>query len=70
VEYKGTRFDAGYRADLIFEDRVLVELKSVERLNPLHTAQVLTCLKLARLRTGLLDFNERTLANGVRRTSL
>lgn len=71
VEYKGTRFDAGYRADLIVGDRVLVELKSVERLVPIHTAQVLTYLKLPGLRTGLLvNFNERTLANGVRRISL
>ena len=66
--YKGAEIDCGYRADLIVEDAVLVELKAVERLLPIHDAQVLTYLKVAKLRIGLiLNFNAARLKNGIRR---
>jgi GxxExxY protein len=68
VLYKGAQMDCGYRADLIVEDRVLVELKSVDRLLPIHDAQLLTYLKLSKLRTGLLlNFNVSSLRKGIRR---
>lgn len=69
--YKGVHVDAGYRLDLIVETRVLVELKAVERLAPVHTAQVLTYLKLTGLRVGLLmNFNADVLRDGIVRLVL
>ena len=65
--YKGTPVDCGYRADLIVEDRLLLELKSVDSLNPVHVAQVLTYLKLLDLRQGLIvNFNVRRLVDGLK----
>src|SRR5687768_13285974 len=56
--YKSARIDVGYRADLIVNERVLVELKCVERLAPIHTAQVITYLRLSGLHVALLmNFN-------------
>ena len=64
-------FDCGFRADLIVENKVLVELKSIDQLLPVHTAQVLTYLKLSNLRTGLLiNFNVPLLKNGIKRLSI
>ena len=69
--YKGVRVDAGYRADLIINERVLVELKCVERLAPIHTAQVITYLRLSGLHVGLLmNFNVPFLRDGVVRVVL
>lgn len=69
--FKGQKIDAGFRVDLIVELRVLVELKTVEQLLPLHTAQVLTYLKLTGLRTALLiNFNVPLLKDGIKRLSL
>lgn len=69
--YKGVHVDAGYRLDLIVEKRVLVELKAIERLAPVHTAQVITYLKLSRLRIGLLmNFNTELLRDGIVRVVL
>ena len=71
LTYKGERLDAGFRADLVIEDALLVELKAIEKLMPIHTAQVVTYLKLSGLCTGLLmNFNERVLREGVRRISV
>ena len=71
IAYKGQTIDCGYRADLIVEGKVLVELKSVEQLLPVHTAQVLTYLKLSGLNTALLiNFNVPLLKNGIKRLSL
>ena len=71
LTYKGLAFESGFRADLIIENKVLVELKSVEQILPVHTAQVLTYLKLSNLRTGLLiNFNVPLLKNGIKRLSL
>ena len=61
----------GFRADLIVENKVLVELKSIDQLLPVHTAQVLTYLKLSNLRTGLLiNFNVPLLKSGIKRLSI
>jgi GxxExxY protein len=69
--YKGTRVDVGFRADLIVNERVLVELKAVERLVPIHTAQTLTYLGLSGLRVGLLlNFNVPFLREGIVRLVL
>ncbi|HRQ66592.1 MAG TPA: GxxExxY protein [Xanthomonadaceae bacterium] len=66
--YKGHPVDCGYRLDLLVEDCVAVELKAVEALLPIHEAQLLTYLRLARLNVGLLiNFNVKLLKNGVRR---
>ncbi len=68
VSYKGKRIDCGYRADLIIEGTLLVELKSVDRLLPIHQAQLLTYLKLSGIRTGLLiNFNSKVLKDGIKR---
>lgn len=66
--YKGLRLDCGYRADLLVDGSLLVELKSVENLLPVHQAQVLTYMALAHVRVGLLmNFNVRMLKDGIRR---
>ena len=71
LTYKGLALESGFRADLIIENKVLVELKSVDQILPVHTAQVLTYLKLSNLRTGLLiNFNVQLLKNGIKRLSL
>jgi GxxExxY protein len=68
VEYKGVRLDAGYRVDLAIESQVIVEIKSVEQLTPIHDAQLITYLRLTGYPLGLLiNFNVRTLVTGVRR---
>ena len=68
VDYKGRRLDCAYRADFIVCDTVLVEAKSVERVAPIHTAQLLTYLKLLKLKEGLLiNFNVQRLIDGIRR---
>jgi GxxExxY protein len=68
IEYKGVQLECGYRMDLVIERQLLVELKCVAELTPIHEAQVLTYLKLASLRVGLLvNFNSLSLRHGVRR---
>ena len=68
IRYKGHLLDAGYRADVIVDRSVLVELKAMETLLPIHEAQVLTYLKHTNLPVGLLiNFNVRHLMSGVRR---
>ena len=67
IYYKGTSLDVGYRLDLVIEDALVVEIKSVERLLPIHTAQVLTYLKLSRIRQGLLlNFNSLLMKEGIK----
>jgi GxxExxY protein len=69
--YKGQPLGSSYRVDLVVGHEVVVELKAVERLAPVHTAQVLTYLRLLKLRTGLLiNFNHAQLRQGVKRISL
>jgi GxxExxY protein len=66
--YKGVRQDIGYRLDLLVEEKVIVELKSVEVLAPVHFAQTLTYLKLADKRLALLiNFNVKVLKDGIHR---
>jgi GxxExxY protein len=60
--------DCGYRIDLLVEDRVIVELKAVEKLEPIHEAQLLSYLKLSGSQVGLLiNFNVKELRRGIRR---
>lgn len=71
VVYKGVSLDCGYRVDIIVEDVVLVELKVVEKLAPIHIAQLLTYLKLSGREVGLiLNFDVRFLRDGIRRVVL
>lgn len=66
LDYEGVHLDAGYRADLIVEDLVIVELKSVEQIAPVHKKQLLTYLKLADKRLGLLiNFGDALIKNGI-----
>lgn len=66
--YFEVKLDAGYRIDLLVENKVIVELKSVEAINDVHLAQVLTYLKLSGCEVGLLiNFNVKSLKNGIRR---
>lgn len=68
VTYDGVQLDVGYRVDLLVEDNVIVELKSVERIASIHRAQLLTYLKLADLQVGLvINFNVPHLKNGILR---
>jgi len=68
VVYKDVHLEIGYRMDLLVEDKVVIELKSVEALNDVHTAQVLTYLKLSDCKLGLLiNFNVARLSSGIRR---
>ena len=68
LEYKGVRLDCGYRLDLVVDDLVVIELKAVERVLPIHEAQLLTYLKLTGLPLGLLiNFNVPLLKEGVTR---
>ena len=68
VEYKGVCLDCGYRVDIFVDDKLIVELKSVDQFLPIHEAQLLTYMKLAKIPTGLLiNFNVKLLRNGIRR---
>jgi len=69
VSYRGIRFDEGFRADLIVHDRVIVELKCVEALSNAHKKQLLTYLRLTKLKLGYLrNFSEALIKNGITRT--
>lgn len=66
--YESVQLDVGYRIDLLVEDKVVVEVKSVDALNDVHLAQVLTYLKLSKLKLGLLiNFNVMQVVKGVKR---
>ena len=68
VLYKGVKLDCGYRLDLLVEDSVIVEVKAIESLNLIHDAQLLSYLRLADKRVGLLiNFHVRVLKDGVKR---
>ena len=68
VNYKGVVLDCGYRLDLVVENKLIIELKSVDKLQKIHEAQILTYLKLTGLSVGLLiNFNEIVLKNGIKR---
>lgn len=74
VDYKGVHLDCGYRIDILIEGdedterKIVLELKSVERLEPIHSAQILTYMKLSNISTGLLiNFNTKRLADSIKR---
>jgi GxxExxY protein len=68
VVFEGVRLECGYRADIIVENKVIVEIKAVDTLNDVHKAQVLTYLKLTNLKLGLLmNFNVLYLKEGIKR---
>jgi GxxExxY protein len=71
VIYKGVELDCGYRMDLIVEDKILLELKAVETVTPVHEAQLLSYTRLSGLHIGLLvNFHELRLVNGITRRVL
>jgi GxxExxY protein len=71
VEYDGMRMDAGLRMDMVVNSCVVVEIKAVEKLAPIHTAQLLTYLKLSGMRAGLLiNFNVERIRDGIKRVVL
>ena len=68
VSYKDVRLDCGYRLDVVVDNLVIVEIKAVESMLPIHTAQLLTYLKLANFKLGLLiNFNTPQLRQGIKR---
>ncbi|MEM9479247.1 MAG: GxxExxY protein [Verrucomicrobiota bacterium] len=70
IEYEGMKFIEGFRADLVIEKKLIVELKSVEKLAPVHAKQLLTYMKLTSHRLGLLiNFGENLLKNGIKRVA-
>ncbi len=71
VCYRGVQLDCGYRIDLLVENSVIVELKAVEKLEPIHEAQLLSYLKLSGIKVGLLiNFNVEVLKDGIKRRVL
>jgi GxxExxY protein len=71
VEYKGIKLECGYRPDLLIADAVVVEIKAIESIEPIHEAQLLTYLKLGGWKLGLLiNFNVPVLKDGIRRRVL
>jgi GxxExxY protein len=70
ISFQGISFDEGFRADLIAEKKLIIELKSVERLQPVHSKQLLTYLRLTGFRLGLLiNFGENLLKDGIKRVA-
>jgi len=68
IQCRGVRFDEGFRADIIVDNKVIIELKSVERITNVHKKQVLTYLKLTGMRLGyLLNFGETMMKTGITR---
>lgn len=68
VSYKGEALDCGYRLDILVADRVIVELKCVDAILPIHTAQLMTYLKLSKVKVGLiLNFNCTLMKEGIKR---
>ena len=68
IIYRSSRLDCGYRVDLLVEGKVIVEIKAIERLEPIHEAQLLSYLKLSGCKVGLLiNFNVKILKSGIRR---
>jgi GxxExxY protein len=68
VEYKGIKLDCGYRIDIFVEENLIVELKSVDKILPIHEAQILTYMKLAKVKVGLLiNFNVLRVMEGLKR---
>jgi len=71
LKYKGISIDEGYRIDLVVDDSILLELKSVKAIEPVHEAQLITYLRLSGIRVGLLmNFNTTVLKNSILRRVL
>ncbi len=71
VVYEDVRIDVGYRLDLIVNDCVIIELKAIEKLLPIHEAQLLTYLKLTNIRLGfLINYNTKLIKDGIKRMAL
>jgi GxxExxY protein len=71
IVYEGVRLDAGLRIDLLVEESIIIEVKAVEALHPIHKAQVLTYLKMTNLRLAfLVNFNVEVISDGIRRVIL
>jgi GxxExxY protein len=71
VKYNGIKLDCGYRVDLFVNNKIIVELKSVDKVLPIHQAQLLTYMKLAGIKIGLLmNFNVRFMKNALKRMVL
>ncbi|MBI5055256.1 MAG: GxxExxY protein [Nitrospirae bacterium] len=71
VEYKGIKLDCGYRMDMIVENKVVVELKCVDKISTVHEAQLLTYLRLSKIKVGLIiNFYTDVLKNGIKRLVL
>ncbi|MGN6731233.1 MAG: GxxExxY protein [Candidatus Binatia bacterium] len=68
IQYKEARLDCGCRIDVLVDEQLIVELKCVEQLSKIHEAQILTCMRLAKLKVGLLiNFNVPLLKRGIKR---
>ena len=68
VIYKEIKLDCGYRLDILVENKVIIELKSIDAIAPIHEAQILTYMKFSKIKTGLLiNFNVTLLKNGLKR---
>jgi len=68
IEYKGIQLDCGYRVDMLINNELILEIKSVEQIRDVHEAQLLTYMKLAGIKTGLLiNFNVKMLKAGIKR---
>jgi GxxExxY protein len=71
VVYEEVKLDAGYRIDLLVENAVILEVKSTDGLSPIHQAQIMTYLKLSKVKLGLLlNFNVRNMQDGIKRVIL
>ena len=68
IIYKGFKIDCGFRLDLLIQEKLIIELKSVKTLLPIHEAQLLTYMKLAKIKTGLLiNFNRKLIKDEIKR---
>mgnify|MGYP003963595583 FL=1 len=68
VIYESIKLDIGFKADIVVEDKVIIELKSVEKIMPVHKKQLLTYLKITKIKLGLLiNFNDELIKNGITR---
>jgi GxxExxY protein len=71
INYKGISIDAGYRLDVLLPNKLIIELKSVDKMSPIYSAQILTYMKLTNINAGLLiNFNVKKLVDGIKRFNL
>jgi GxxExxY protein len=71
INYKGNKIENGYRVDILIPTKLIIELKAVDKILPIHIAQTLTYMKLSHIQTGLIiNFNASRLTNGIKRLKL